>query len=415
MSARFLVASVAILAAATSAPGQDSLDGSADTTAPAWRRAGQTSERTAGPSAAGASATGRNTPSGGSSRAGDSPRGPLAKVSTGNGALPNTQGQVWREYDISAYTVRVTTTKRPEQAIVDWILRETGYEVWHSEPLGILSATPRTLRVYHTPEMQAVVADVVDRFISTQAETTAFSFRVVTVDHPNWRARAQRILRPVEVQRPGSSAWVLEKEDAAILLAELQRRSDYREHSSPHLLINNGQSTVVSATRGRSFVRAVALRSESWPGYEAQMAQIDEGFSLEFSPLLSADRRTIDATVKCDIDQVEKILPVMIDVATPAAPRGRTKIEVPQMTHFRFHERFRWPAGQVLLVGMGMVALPVPVDSQPLVPGLKLPLTSSSPPRADLLVFIEAKDRAGEGPHTPRTARGAGTTYHGRY
>ena len=68
------------------------------------------------------------------------PRRPIARVTSGSGSLPNQHGQIWREYDISPYTARVTTTKRPEQAIVDWILRETGYEVWHREPLGILSA-----------------------------------------------------------------------------------------------------------------------------------------------------------------------------------------------------------------------------------------------------------------------------------
>ena len=115
-------------------------------------------------------------------------------------------GQVWREYDISPYTARVTTTKRPEQAIVDWILRETGYEVWHSEPLGILSATPRTLRVYHTPEMQALVADVVDRFVASEAENQTFSLRVMTLDSPNWRVRAQqRAARRCRCRRRGSA------------------------------------------------------------------------------------------------------------------------------------------------------------------------------------------------------------------
>ena len=103
------------------------------------------------------------------------------------GTLPNDAGQVWREYDISSYTARVTTTKRPEQAIIDWILRETGYEAWHTEPLGILSAGNRTLRVYHTPEMQKLVADLVDRFTSSEAATYTFSMRVVTLDSPNWR------------------------------------------------------------------------------------------------------------------------------------------------------------------------------------------------------------------------------------
>jgi hypothetical protein len=66
------------------------------------------------------------------------------------------------------------------------------------------------------------------------------------------------------------------------------------------------------------------------------------------------------------------------------------KIEVPQMTHFRFHERFRWPVDQVLVVGMGMVALPMPVDGKPLVPGVALPI-GTTPARADLLVFVESR------------------------
>ena len=33
------------------------------------------------------------------------------------------------------------------------------------------------------------------------------------------------------------------------------------------------------------------------------------------------------------------------------------------MTPFRFEQRFRWPVHEVLLVGMGMVALPLPVDA----------------------------------------------------
>jgi hypothetical protein len=323
-------------------------------------------------------------------------RRPL-RVTSGSGQLPNEQGQVWREYDISPYTARVTTTKRPEQAIIDWILRETGYEVWHSEPFGILSATPRTLRVYHTPQMQAVVADIVDRFVGSEAETRTFSLRIATVDSPNWRVAAHRVLRPVPVQTPGVSAWLLSKEDAAVLLSTLQHRSDYREHSSPHLLVNNGQATVISAQRGRPFVRDVNPRPDAWQGYENLPGQIDEGFSLEFQPLLAADRRSVDAMIKCQIDQVEKLVPVMLEVPTQTSPRQRAKVEVPQVSNFRFGERFRWPVDQVLILGMGMVALPVPVDSTPTLAGVPLPLPSS-PSRADLLVIVESKGPLAETP-----------------
>ena len=63
-----------------------------------------------------------------------------ARVTNGNGTLPSDQGQVWREYDITPYTARVTSTNRPERAIVDWILRETGYEAWHGEAAAVLTA-----------------------------------------------------------------------------------------------------------------------------------------------------------------------------------------------------------------------------------------------------------------------------------
>jgi len=390
MLVRFLLAAILVSAAAAPLGGQvvGEPDGGGQG---AWRSSG---DRPIGSPLTTANQTARGT----ADRAGDSVTTigrHLAQVTTGSGMLPNQHGQQWREYDISPYTVRVTSTSRPEQAVVDWILRETGYEAWHTEPLGILTATSRKLLVYHTPEMQELVADVVDRFVSSEAATHRFAFRVVTVNHPNWREKVYRLLQPVQVQTAGVHAWLLQKEDAAVLLAELQRRADHREHSTPQLMVNNGQSTVVSATRPKSYVRNISLRPNAWPGYEPETAVIDEGYSLEFSPLLSVDGRTIDAMIRCEIGQVEKMVPVMIDAPTTAAPRQRAQIEVPQVAEFHFHERFRWPADQVLLVGMGMVAAPVPTEAKPLVPGIPLPLPTS-PARVDLLVFVESRGAAAD-------------------
>ena len=186
---------------------------------------------------------------------------PIAHVSKGPGTLPNDAGQEWRDYDISPYTLRVTSTNKPEQAIVDWILLDTGYEAWHSDPLGLLSASRRTLHVYHTPQIHAVVGEMVDRFVNSEAESHAFGLRVLTVGSPNWRSKAHHVLHPVPAQSQGVQAWLLAKEDASLLLADLRRRSDFREHSTPHLLVNNGQSTVVSATQTKNYTRDVARAS----------------------------------------------------------------------------------------------------------------------------------------------------------
>jgi len=338
----------------------------------------------------------------------------IAKVTHGIDSLPNEHGQVWRTYDISPYTLRVISTSHPEQAIVDWVLRETGYEAWHSEAVTVLSPTIRELRVYHTPEIQAVVSEVVDRFVNTEAESYAFSLRVVTVGNPNWRAKALPMLRPLEVESQGVQAWLLAKEDAALLQAELRKRTDYREHSSPQLLVSNGQATTVAATRSKTYVRDVQLRGDVWPGFESMPTQINEGFSLEFSPLLSLNRQTIDAVVKCNIDQVEKLIPVFLEVPTPVAPRQRAQIEVPQITQCRLHERFRFPSEHVLLVGLGVVAMPVPTDPNPILKNLPW---MGGPSRADLLVFIENKGNSLQIPPAgERTgARDANSSRGGRY
>ncbi|MBL8828113.1 MAG: hypothetical protein JNM18_14130 [Planctomycetaceae bacterium] len=356
------------------------------------------------------------------------PRKHVARVSQTSATLPNEAGQVWREYDITPYTARVTSTNRPEQAIIDWVLRETGYETWHSDPLGILSANSKVVRVYHTPEKQAIVADVIDRFVSSEAESQAFGISVVTISNPNWRINAQRYMQPIAVQTQGIQAWMMRREDAALVMAELRRRGDFREHSAPQMLINNGQSAVVNVMQAKQYTRNVVLR-QTTAGVlqEPELAQFDEGFALEMSPLMGLDGRTIDAVLKCQIDQLEKLVPVMLDAPSPLQSRQRMKIEVPQATHFRLHERFRWPSDQVLVVGLGMVATPTPQEPNALLANLPL---MSAPPRADLLVFVEGRGKMAPGsaplaapalpaavpaPFSPLTPATTAGRFNGRY
>src|SRR5688572_13101494 len=108
------------------------------------------------------------------------------RVSKGTGVLPNEHGQVWREYDISPYTSRAKDDERPQQTIIDWILRETGTDAWFNEPLGILSASGTTLRVYHTPDVQESVRGIVERFVREGSQSHAIGLRLVTVSSPNW-------------------------------------------------------------------------------------------------------------------------------------------------------------------------------------------------------------------------------------
>ncbi|WP_425397009.1 hypothetical protein [Aeoliella sp.] len=338
-----------------------------------------------------------------------------ARVTKGSGTLPRDHGQVWREYDIRPYTARAQSSTKPEQAVVDWILRETGYEAWHSEPLGILSAGRDTLRVYHTPEMQAMVADIVDRFVNQQSESEAFSLRVATVTNPNWRSKALPLMTPIPVQSPGVQGWIMAKENVAVLLSDLTRRTDYREYNSPTQLVGNGQSIVISTMRPRGYIKGVMPTPQIWPGFQPEQGQLQEGFSLEFSPLMALDKATCDAVIKLKLHQVEKMVPVKLDIQTPVAEQQRMEVEVPQVTMANLHERFRWPTDQVLLLSMGVIGTPGPTRDNALTAALPILKTA---PRADALLFIEAKGSVlpPAAPNAPVSTAGRNPAqFHGRY
>ncbi|MGC4007337.1 MAG: hypothetical protein QM811_31110 [Pirellulales bacterium] len=66
-------------------------------------------------------------------------------------------------------------------------------------------------------------------------------------------------------------------------------------------------------------------------------------------------------------------------------------MDVPQQSAHRVHERFRWPADKILIIGLGMVPAPTPTDgATPLLSSL----VSTAPPRVDLLLFVEPRGKA---------------------
>ena len=168
-----------------------------------------------------------------------------------------------------------------------------------------------------------------------------------------------------------------------------RRRSDYRELNSPNLQLTSGQSEVIARTRPRTFIRGIRP-TNVFPGYEPVQAQLDEGFGLQISPLMSLDGRTCDAVVKCNIDQLEKLVPVNLDVPTGGTTQ-RVQIQVPQLVSWRLNERFRWPTDQVLLLSCGVVANPAGDVSGPLAA-----INPFDPPgsRSDALMLLEYRGRS---------------------
>jgi hypothetical protein len=343
-------------------------------------------------------------------------RQPMETLSTTSAVpeatLPNQQGQVWRQYDIRPYTQRLTNHKNPEQAIIDWILRETGTDLWFREPLGLLHANRNTLSVYHTPATQAVVSRIIDRFILNKSEAQVLGICLATVSSPNWRTKSQHLMRPVKVHTPGAEAWLISKENAALLLADLRKRSDYREHNSPNLIIYNGQTRDISRMSPRSYVRGITP-PDNGTSSRKRVGTVNEGYSMQISPLFSTDGRTVDVDIRCRVQQVERFVPLTIETPRNNPGPSRLQIQVPQMSQWSVEERFRWENDKMLMISCGVVA--TPEGNQPFSLGITNPF-SASPARANALIFIECRGTPQQALIKPaKTANSENQQYRGRY
>lgn len=330
--------------------------------------------------------------------------GGLAKVSKTFDRLPNDDGQVWREYDISPYTSRVTTSQEPQKAVLDWVLRETGSEMWFNEPLGLLHANKNKIFVYHTPEIQAVVKRIVDRFVWTRGQVQNIDINLVTVENPNWRSQSYTMLQPIDVKSPGVEAWMISKENAAILLAQLRKRGDFKQHSGGRLTNHDGQVFSLEKTKPVQFVRSLRWVPNQVPNYQPLMTSLDEGYRLTISSLSAIDNESIEAIIKCDVDQVEKLSTVKVNVPGALGAAEQMNLQIPQMVSWRLHERFRWPNDQVLLLSCGVVATPEPETTRR---ALRIPGFGELGPkfkRADALLFVDYRGPASEAA-VPLTAR----------
>jgi hypothetical protein len=340
---------------------------------------------------------------------------PAGRSAAGGGSLPQGNGQEHRVYDLRPYTGYLTSHDRPHQAVVDWVLRETGTDLWFTEPFGFLSADRDSLSVYHTPEVHNVVAGIVERFTAGDKDPQVLHLRVMTVGSPNWRSRTHMLMQHVSVNSAGLQAWLLTKENAAMVMALLRQRNDVREVQTVDLITHNGQAEKLASTRGRNYVQNIRQAPTGWPPYEPQTGEVQEGYRLEISPLLSLDRRAIDCLIKVEIDQVDKLVPVDLDLPLPSGEMYRARIDVPQVVNWRLKERFRWPSDMVLLLSCGVVASPERSASP--IPLLNLnSITGTTAGRADALMFVEFRGRVNENlPSVPQVADRTGAANRGRY
>lgn len=282
----------------------------------------------------------------------------IASAKRGLGSLPSEAGQFWMVYDITPYTKLYPALPSPEQAIVNWILYDTGEAFWHKTPFGVFSADSEQLYVYHNEKVQQYVSNILDRFMNSERKNNLFQVQIILLDSPDWRSKAAPLIHPYPVNKKEISGWVIGKTEIQSFLQTLTKRPDYLElNASRNVVPNTETFGWVLPAPTRDYIRDIQIAPSAPQGYVTDSHSIDEGYRIEITPLVSTNGEQVEILLTCHSTAVEKMLDVSLKIPTANAPRQQLTAEVPQIARAEISDKISFPIDQVFLLDLGMIPI----------------------------------------------------------
>ena len=301
--------------------------------------------------------------------------------------LPGEPGQSWKRYDIAHYTGLAQNQSTPQTAIVEWIFRRTGTSPWHSDKIAVLSANRSQIRAFHDAATLKMVDEVVERFTNAVNDFLSIRVRVVAAVDPRWRYAVYSRLTPVGSGPQGQQIWTLKMDDAAFVLAQMQLNQGFKllvNHQYPMI---NGQTLKIETTIARSFAGGMQREGAAGVGYQSKAEQLDEGFTLKLSPLLTFDGDTLDAAIELTSNTVRNLHRTRVSAPSQIGASEIT-VDVPEVSETRLNQTVKdWPLGQTLLISAGIQ----PGILQDKNGFLNLRIPGTVPTSTELLVFLDAE------------------------
>jgi hypothetical protein len=304
-----------------------------------------------------------------------------------NPNLPAEPGQMWARHEISRYTGLAQNQSTPQNAIVEWIFRRTGTSPWHGEKIAVLSASRSQIRAFHDAATLKMVEEVVERFTNATNDILSIRVRVVAAVDPRWRYAVYSRLTPVGSGPQGQQIWTLKMDDASYVLAQMQLHQGFKLLVNQKYEMINGQTLKVETSMARSFNGGLQRESAVGLGYQPKAEQLDEGFTLRLSPLLTFDGDTLDAAIELTANTVRNLHRTRVIAPREIGP-SEISLDIPEVSETRLNQTVKdWPLGQTLLISAGIQ----PGILQDKNGFLSLRIPGTVPTSTELLAFLEAE------------------------
>lgn len=198
---------------------------------------------------------------------------------------------------ITAYTSRFHPSTQPEQAIREWLDRLLTGANWLGPELADIAVSSQSVKVYHTPQVQQEVAEIVGRFTNWSPGLFNCRVQLLNVESAKWLKRYQSQLQPVD-GKGNKHMWLMNKAAAEQFASEMRTGSGALLLTAREFTVANGQKArVVWVKDPQQTEQAISPSTVLRPDYAYQKPTVDlntDGIVLEFSPLIAPDAESVD-------------------------------------------------------------------------------------------------------------------------
>jgi hypothetical protein len=297
----------------------------------------------------------------------------------------NEAGFQWIRRSIGRYTRVAQSQQNPQKAIIDWIFRRTGPNVWHGEKTAVLNASKTELLAYNSPEILEQVEEIVERFTGAKEDVLSIHVQFIAAVDTRWRHTVFSRLTSVGSGPQGQQIWMMRVEDAALVLSQMQIQQGFRKLADQRIDMVNGQTLTIKTSEPRTFSGGIQRESAAGTGFQAKSDKLEESIVLRLSPLLAFEEDELDAAIELTVNSVQSFQRTKIIAPREVGP-SEMAIDVPVSYQTHLDQTVKnWPLGQTLLISGGIH--PGIIDKK----GGWLGTPLGAPSSTEVLVFLDAE------------------------
>ena len=310
-------------------------------------------------------------------------------------------GHKWMNYDIARYMeLPHDQTNPPQNAIIDWILRRYGTNIWHSDKVTSLVANKTQVKAYHNPKVLKQVGEIVERFTESTADILKVHIRVVAAADPRWRYMVLSRMNLLGGGPQGQQIWTMSLTDATMALTQMQVYQGFELLADQQVEMINGQTLSMITTEKKPYNPGLQRQATAnTQSTEPSFKELIEGVMLKFSPLLTYTGDAVDGAVELTCNTVKSMIKTRV-LAGREQGANEATIDVPEVISSRLVNTVRWTIGQTLVISGGIHPGMLLKNKNGF---LNLRIPGTVPTQTETLIFIDV-----ETPNSPnRAANGA--------